>query len=328
MNDLSGIATVMGNVGNIYITLDERTKALEFYTKALEMRKKIGNKHGIAFSLNGLGEFYYNTSQNERALEYFEASKKLRMEIKDREGLGQSLLFIAAVYMRKGDLVKALEAATNSLQLRREIKDKIGLSATLSILAQIATKSQKLDEAYKYASEGLIVSKEIGLPTSILSSAKALKTIYVKRGNYKDAMEMYELEVKMQDSIWNAENKKLSVKKEMEYDYEKKELLMRSEQEKKDLLAQESLKERERERNYFIAGFGLVLCLALFILRGYRQKQKDNKIITHQKHLVEEKQKEILDSIHYAKRIQTALIPSEKSIERTLNKIMNTDKEG
>ena len=32
-------------------------------------------------------------------------------------------------------------------------------------------------------------------------------------------------------------------------------------------------------------------------------------------------QKEILDSIHYAKRIQTALIPSDKYIEKSLNKL-------
>ena len=37
--------------------------------------------------------------------------------------------------------------------------------------------------------------------------------------------------------------------------------------------------------------------------------------------MIEEKQKEILDSIHYAKRIQTALLTSEKYIERNLNKL-------
>ncbi|MDO9001740.1 MAG: hypothetical protein Q7W45_18380, partial [Bacteroidota bacterium] len=72
---------------------------------------------------------------------------------------------------------------------------------------------------------------------------------------------------------------------------------------------------------YFIVGFGLVLILALFILRGYKQKQKANAIIITQKRLVDEKQKEILDSIHYAKRIQTALLPSEKYIEKSLQKL-------
>ena len=40
--------------------------------------------------------------------------------------------------------------------------------------------------------------------------------------------------------------------------------------------------------------------------------------IAKQKEVIEEKQKEILDSIHYAKRIQTALLTNEKYIERVL----------
>ena len=83
-------------------------------------------------------------------------------------------------------------------------------------------------------------------------------------------------------------------------------------------LAKEELGQKEKERNYFIAGFALVLLLAGFIFRGYRQKQKANEIISRQKLVVEEKQKEILDSIHYAKRIQQSLLPSEKYIERQL----------
>ena len=43
------------------------------------------------------------------------------------------------------------------------------------------------------------------------------------------------------------------------------------------------------------------------------------------KELVEEKQKEILDSIRYAKRIQTALITSEKYIERNINRLSDKD---
>ncbi len=44
-------------------------------------------------------------------------------------------------------------------------------------------------------------------------------------------------------------------------------------------------------------------------------------LVEHQKHLVEEKQKEIMDSIRYAKRIQTSLLPSDKYLERTFKKL-------
>ena len=70
------------------------------------------------------------------------------------------------------------------------------------------------------------------------------------------------------------------------------------------------------QRNYFIFGFGIMLVLVIFILRGYRQKQKANEIIASQKkevekqkELIEEKQKEIVDSITYAKRLQQAILP-------------------
>jgi hypothetical protein len=44
--------------------------------------------------------------------------------------------------------------------------------------------------------------------------------------------------------------------------------------------------------------------------------------LKHTLDLVEEKQKEILDSIYYARRIQRALITSEKYIENKLGKLI------
>ena len=44
-------------------------------------------------------------------------------------------------------------------------------------------------------------------------------------------------------------------------------------------------------------------------------------IIEKQKELVEEKQKEILDSIRYAKRIQDALLTSQTYIERNIKRL-------
>ena len=65
-----------------------------------------------------------------------------------------------------------------------------------------------------------------------------------------------------------------------------------------------------------------MILLAFFIFRGYRQKQKANEIITfqkeeveHQKMLLEEKNKDILDSITYAKRLQEAILPPMKLIK-------------
>src|SRR5665213_1103473 len=123
----------------------------------------------------------------------------------------------------------------------------------------------------------------------------------------------------LRDTLFSQESKKELVQKEMNYEFDKKESKQKAEQDKKDALANEQLKQKEEQRNYFIAGFALVLILAGFIFRSYRQKQKANEIISAQKLLVEEKQKEILDPIHYAKRIQQSMMPTEKFIAKNLN---------
>ena len=115
------------------------------------------------------------------------------------------------------------------------------------------------------------------------------------------------------------------------------ELNTKSETEKKEQQNQLLTVANEKKQMgiYFALGaIGLLGGLVLLIFRSYRQKQKANILISRQKEevekqkgeigiqkeIIEEKQKEILDSIHYAKRIQTSLLPSEKYIQKQLQK--------
>ena len=83
-------------------------------------------------------------------------------------------------------------------------------------------------------------------------------------------------------------------------------------------------------RNIMIIGLILLLTLAFIIYRSLQQNKKDKKIIEQQKQMVdeafkhlEEKNKEVMDSITYAQRIQKALITSELYIEKQLNRLIN-----
>ena len=73
----------------------------------------------------------------------------------------------------------------------------------------------------------------------------------------------------------------------------------------------------------------LVGVFAAFMFNRFRITKRQKNIIEKQKVLVDkayeelhEKNKEVMDSIRYAKRIQTALITSEKYIENALNRLM------
>ncbi|MDP3147436.1 MAG: tetratricopeptide repeat protein, partial [Bacteroidota bacterium] len=304
IGDKEGIAYYLNNIGYIYKNQGDIPTTLEYYSKSLKIREEIGDKEGIATSLNNIG-FIYSiqgdpsiTSSKEdalragipKALEYYSKSLKIQEEIGDKEGIATSLNNIGFIYKIQGDpsitsskedalragIPKALEYYSKSLKIYEEIGDKEGIATSLNNIGFIYNSQGNLKEGFTYAKRSMDVAKELGFPENIKNSAHTIKTIYQKQKKYKEAFEMYELEIKMRDSITNQETQKAAIKKQLQYTYEKKELETKAEQDKKDTIAKAELKQKVNERNYFIVGFGLVLILALFILRGYKQKQKAN----------------------------------------------------
>jgi len=67
----------------------------------------------------------------------------------------------------------------------------------------------------------------------------------------------------------------------------------------------------------------VVFFFTMFVLRTLSLTRKQKAIIEKQKELVEEKNNEILASIRYAKRIQDALMTSQKYIERNIKRLKN-----
>src|SRR5688572_9572917 len=106
----------------------------------------------------------------------------------------------------------------------------------------------------------------------------------------------------------------------MNYDFEKKEAETKADQEKKDAIAREEKRSQTIITHCIGAVLAMVALFAFFIYRSYLEKRKANAEISFQKKIIEEKQKDILDSIRYARRIQKSLMPTEKYIDKTLNK--------
>jgi hypothetical protein len=120
------------------------------------------------------------------------------------------------------------------------------------------------------------------------------------------------------------------VQQQMQYEFEKKQELAHADQEKKDIIVAEEANRQKLIIYTVSACTGLLFILGVVILRSLVLNRKKNKIITqqkelveYQKDLVETKQKEILDSIHYAKRIQQALITGERYIQKEIARLRN-----
>lgn len=333
IGDKQGVARSLSNIGSIYNTLDDIPRALEWYRKSLKIYETIGDIKGVATLYNNIAFIYNNKGNSQEALEYFQKSLKIENELGNKDGIARTLNNMGSSYYKKGNIPDALEAFRKSLKIYEEIGDKSGIASSLDKIGVIYLEQKKYAEAEIFCALSLKIAKELGFPESIYNASLTLSKIYKIQGGaaetsgnmavaadrYKNAMEMKDLFKLMADSISNAETRKSVLKKQMQYEFEKKESEANAEQNKKDAVAKEEKQRQIVIRNSFIGGFVLVLTLALMISKGYRQKQKANKeladknlLIEEQKEVVEQKNKNITDSINYAKLIQEAIFSSKE----------------
>jgi tetratricopeptide (TPR) repeat protein len=334
-DDPEGQAECLNNIADVYDVQGDPQKALVYFQKCLAIFEKTGNKEGIAYSLNNMGLVYKNTGDHSEAMRCYDKSLELRKQAGDKEGIATSLNNIGGIYFVRRDFNNALEIFKSCLEKYEEIEDYEGKASTLNNISSVYRELGNSKLALEFSLKSLECAKQAGFPEDIRNAAEMLNGLYKASGNYSSALEYYELYIAMRDSITNTETRKASIKSQLKYEYEKKSaadsVKNAEEQKVKDaqLSAQTASLKQERTQRYALYG-GLVLIAGFlaFVFNRFRVTNRQKKIIEQQKvvvdrayHTLEEKNKEVMDSIYYARRIQRALITSEKYIERNLGEL-------
>jgi tetratricopeptide (TPR) repeat protein len=367
MNDQPGLAAGYNNIAGVYQSVGDISKALDFYMRSLHIREQAGDKNGMAYNLNNIGGIYLGQYEYQKAIEFCSRSLKLAREVNDLQMQGHALNKLGTIYSYKKDSLKAIEYLhqaykifennssrlemaiakdhlgdlymafgldgrargyfEEALQIYKEINNVQGISHCLSNLAGISFKQGDLVKARKLGEQSLVLAERLGYPGNIRKAAYGLKNTYEAMGDFSSALRAYELFVKMRDSLKNDETRKNVIKKQFQYDYEKKaaadSLLAAGEKQ----VMQARIKQNRQQSYFLYAGLLLTLLFAGLMIHRFRITSKQKNIIEDQKKqvevqklLVEQKQEDVLDSIRYARRIQQSLMPTAKYIERVLNK--------
>jgi hypothetical protein len=188
---------------------------------------------------------------------------------------------------------------------------------------------------YELAEKNLVNANEISKHRKDLhnqkAAAKILSDIYSAKGNISKSNEFLVVYYQMKDSLDKMANAEELLYKELNYENEKKEALLKAEQERQNSIHDEEQKKQRIITYSVTVGLFLVGLFAFFAIRSLKNSRRINKIIAQQKtevegqkRLIEEKQTEILDSIRYARRIQHSLLPTEKYIDKVTKKVTKT----
>lgn len=396
----TGLSQVYNNLAIIYKSEGDSVKPLELHKSSMAIKEKNKDVKGMAISLINIGVLYYDNKKYKESIEYYDKAIQLLEPLNDYKNLASAYSNKSESCIKIKDTIAALSSEQKALEIRKKTNDKIGLCSTYNNISNRLIRSKNYDQALSVSLEHLKLATEINLPAQIKNACDKLKTIYYELGDYPKALEYYELNIKMRDSINNEQNQSAALKSIAKYEFEKKEALLKVEFDKQQavseaLLLNQSIKIEQNQRNTILLEknneikrltisesqqaiiqkqielenqenqikllnqrkvieetenklreeslrqqkfirrmvmyFAIAACLLLTLtLIAFNKNKKLNKIISEQrnqtqfqKKTLEEKQKEILDSIRYAQRIQKSLLPIEKNLAKTLQRLKN-----
>jgi serine phosphatase RsbU (regulator of sigma subunit)/tetratricopeptide (TPR) repeat protein len=317
-NDSRGISNALNNIGVIYDGQGDYAKALSYYLRAMKVAESEKNSHLLILSYCNLGNTYRNLKDYPRSIDYLDQALRMSEEALDTMSIGIALHSAGVTYFDAQNYEKALDYNLKSIPYFKVSGDMQGLAEALNIIGNTYKVKGDLDKAISYNKQSLEISQSALLTANVREASEALFNLYKLKGNYREALKMHELFIAMKDSVTSANSQKELLKQELTYNYEKQKAIDEKEHEKELAVAAEQ-KQKQKVVSYAIAtGMVIVLLFSFFVVQRLRLTRKQKKIIEHQKDIVEEKQKEILDSITYAKRLQEAILPTEAYITRVL----------
>lgn len=327
------ISRNLSNLSNVYGNMGDYDKSLEYLFRAMKIAEELGDKKSVAIDLGNIGNLYDSKNETTKALEYYNKALEICKQLNYRVGIGTNLGNIGLVYSKLGQNEKAITNYIQGLIIANESGDQrsiaIGEGNIGDLYTQMlndATPSEKHNLSKKAESHlltALAIDTTIGFLHHLENTYHSLSSLYSITGEHKKSLDYFKLYSNTKDSLFNEEKNKEITRHEMTYEFEKKEATLKAEQDKKEAVT-EADKKRQNIFFWLISIVAIAIAvIAIIVFRSLRVTRQQKQIIEHQKELVEEKQLEILDSIHYAKRIQDSLLPTDKYIDRNINRLKN-----
>lgn len=307
-------SAIMG-IGNIYSNMKSYELALKYYDQALSYFVSAKDSVFVSYMLTNISEVYSSMKNFPKELEYQRKSLRIKEKINDDYGLVYSYSNMAGLMAKFNKKDSALYYANAAIYSSKKINNQEFLSSSYHALGEVYSHFNNYTEALNNYSIALGIVRKIKNPKTEYNLLKVISEAYIKLGNYKEATAVLEEFISLNDSLNSIENRKSFNELQTQYETDKKE---------KEISL---LNERDEKRQlviYSIIGLSLLLGLLSFVLYNrFRLKKRTaseleirNSEITCQKQIIEEKQKEITDSIHYAKRIQNTLLAHKDFIDK------------
>jgi serine phosphatase RsbU (regulator of sigma subunit) len=325
------IFTVYLNLGVLYCNYNQLNDAEKYLLEALKMADITKNDYDRATVLFNLGAAYELMERYTEGIARLEEANHLYIGLGseiDRVTVEHNLTNIS---ITRKDIPATEETRKIAIQKYNEQKevfklygeDAYYLAAIISLGIQHTLLNQ-LDIGLKHLLEAEVLARQLQDYNALLKVVLEISNNFQLQRQFEKEAIYLRRAFDINDTLFNERKLGAIMETQIKFETEKKQA------ENEILLQQAVIKDLEIEKKdialiqsrtiYYSLTIILLLILGFtgFLYTRFKIITRQKKTIEHQKNVVDEKQKEISDSINYAQRIQEAILPSREDLVKNL----------
>lgn len=268
INDKKILHDCYSALGAIFYIQKDYTKSQSHYFNALKIDAKLNDKKQMAQTLNSIGSLYEVQCNNTEAITYYQKALNLYQELNIKSGIAACISNIANIYSHQGNYEKATDYYFKALTIDEEINSKAGIACDKLHIGSFYLKTKKYKEAEAYLLQSLSLSDSLGDLIYQQEAFAYLSNLYAQINNYQKAMVYQQKNAVAKDSLFKEEQMKEFARIEMNFDFEKKELQLKAEANRKKIIT-----------TSIIIILGILLIAIVILLYQQKLKRKKEKII-------------------------------------------------
>lgn len=310
---------VYHDLGYVYSNIGLHQQAINYYRKGLFISKQKEDTFNIA-NISGRigGEFHYLNMFDSSLINNLNGLKHFKL-IHHKRGIGATLVNLASTYKSLKQIDKAIETINQALIIRTELGDEYAITILKNNLVECYYDKKEYQYALTLAKDAELRCLKQNELQLIDQNYNNQFEIYQKLGNYQMACKYADMSLQLKDSIYQSTNLKGLNELQAKYESDKKEKEISLLQIEKKSAEEKSDADKKRRNLILISVITIAFLITIFafiLFKKFTESTRQKTIIQSQKQIVDEKNKEIIDSINYALTIQKAIIPSLEELQQ------------
>ncbi len=252
--NFEGQAVVLGNLGNLFNSMEDYELAKEHIYKAIKINKVKNNQIELSNNYNNLGIAYQETNMLDSASWSYNKCIEINNELGDVRSNAIAYNNLGNLYIKKQNYSLSKDYFDISLHICDSLNISIGRYYNLKGLGDLYFDIDELDMADSYYQQCIDLASQFGVHNLKTEPLLNLYSIYKSKQNYEKALQYHEEYLAIYDSIVESENQAV---------IDQYKVLFQTEQKNNQIL-QQQVRIEQKEKEYELSRVKSQRLLILF----------------------------------------------------------------